>query len=996
MISAYRHLTPWLLCLGLVSSIVASAAPQRILLEAEDFDAAGAWRVRSWRDGYFCATFANDFLSRQAFLGAPEQCPLSVAGKDFVVPATGRYALFVRYACPYQHHVQFTVQVYQEGRLVFDRDFGALQSPKIWPFGGGIQPMATYSWGGGDNMVWEGDPLEFRLERGLARVTLTADRQPSPAAERQVDMLLLTPVDEEVRRRLERWRYLPLDGLLTHQGEVFLRVTNSVDASAPMCVALTTTEHSPYWVHGRDWRRPMIIGAAGIVEGSPTKEDFIAPGHATSWVEIGHRLDRLNESTLNVAVLYASDETAGTNAVFEFARPGPDGELKIIRRVRYADPSATRLRFAVPGNLRTGRIRTAEEDLEKILRYVRALPDDGRMPEHIGIRGVFTSHFTGGDLSQRVQELVAELQHELVGDALNRGIQVESLGDEIHLQRAPITPENNEAFRRYLRDLGLSPQDLLPPDVLARARTDGVTDLWSLVALDYEERESNPRIWYHSQVFGYRNGSLLDLMTKTETITRESNGMVRTGANYSPHPYYWPKEYQWVMPFRLGALTMPWSEDYVWGIPELSPQVTGYLLDVFRCAAKYHDLPICYYVMPHSPGNTPRSFRLSYYEALAHGAKLINHFCVTPIVTAYTENYVAVEDLAMYGAIHDIAQQLGQFDDILAAGRVRPAQVALLISGTTDLWDDSVNYNTERKCLYYALRHAGIPVDFVTEDDIVEGGLTRYRVLYVSASHVRSDAAEALRDWVASGGILFSVAGGGLLDEYGDTSETMTALYGLSDAVLQEYDALPDIKHTLPRLCPADGLRIDLPDMQPVALPAIGTVQRLTPNGGGEQIAQWHDNTCAGVLNQVGKGMALLIGGLPGVAYVAPAIPVRPWDRGATDAAMSHFLPTEFNTWARDVILWPVRKAGIEPDISLSEPIVEWSAIDSEVGTAILLVNWTGRPIRELTVTVRGAVEGYEVRSIEQGLLEPHPVPDGWQVSLPLALTDCITIRPRA
>ncbi|MEA3402827.1 MAG: hypothetical protein U9R79_16425 [Armatimonadota bacterium] len=985
---------PAFLAAVIVLSVATGAEAQgRILLEAEDLDPGGAWQVRPWREAYFCATFANDFFSRQAFLEAPAQCAGSVATGQIEVPATGRYALFARYACPYEHHVAFTVEMHQAGELVFRRRFGRLQSPKIWPFGGGVQPMASYSWGGGDNMVYEGGITQFRLDRGPATVSLIAGEQPRPSAKRQVDMLLLTPLDEEVAQRLEQWRYLPLDGLLTQRGDVFMRVSNPADGAAPMLVELTTTEHSPYWVHRRDWRRSMAVGARGEVEGERTEEDFMQPGGRSRWVEIGHRLDRLNESTLNVQVVYDSEDVTGADAIFEFAVPDAAGDLETVRRVRYTAPSVTRLRFAVPGDVRSGRIRTAEEDLEAILRYVRSLPDEGETPQHIGIRGVFASHFTGGNLSRRVQELVTELQQELIGDALQRGYQVESLGDEIHLRRAEPTDENNQAFREHLREQGISPQELLPPEALQQARAEGVEDLWPLVKLDYEAKQTAPRIWYHSMIFGYRNGSLLDLRAETERITRESDGEMRTGANYSPHPYYWPKHHQWMMPFRLGALTMPWSEDYVWGIPELSPQVTGYLLDVFRCGAKYHDLPICYYVMPHSPGNTPRSFRLSYYEALAHGAKLIHHFCVTPIVTAYTENYVSADYLPMYREIHDVAHELGQFDDILRGGSVRPASVALLISGTTDLWDPSLNYNCERKCLYYALRHAGIPVDFVTEEDIVEGRLADYRVLYISASHLLSGAANALREWVSGGGIVFSVAGGGVLDEYGETNATMLKLFGVDAAQLQEHDALPDIKHTLPRLRPVDGLRLELPGLRPVALPAIGTVQRLTAGEGARQVGRFHDGSCAGTLRELKEGAAVLVGGFPGVAYVTPAIPVRPWDRGTTVDAMCHFLPTDFDDAARDVILWPVREAGVEPDITLSEPIVEWSTVDSDAGTAILLVNWTGEPIPELTVTVTGTLGDRRVRSVEQGPLTPRSAEGGWQVTLPLGLTDCITVR---
>lgn len=982
------------------ASVESAVAQPRLVLEAEDLAPRGVWRVEPWEKGYFCATFANDFVSRQAFLCAPEQCPVSQAAADFTVPEFGEYALFARYACPYLYNATFSVRIEQRGRIVFARTFGKVRNPKMWPFGGGIQPMASYPWGGGDNMVWEGDPVAFPLRKGPARIVLTAGPQDEPAAQRQVDVFLLTPLDEEVRTRLRKWRYLPLDAFLTQRGDLAFRVTNPRDGLAPLLVELTTIEHSPYWVHGRTaWRRPLRIGAAGVVTGKPTVTDYLAKGRSSPWIDIGDRVDRLNESTLKAVVRYESPQTKGTDAVFEFATPLRGGRRRVVKRVRYTDATTRLIRFAVPGNV-PGRkpIKTAEEELEALLRYARSLPDRGKPPEFIGIRGVFTSHFVGRDSSQRVKDLAAAIRKELIGDADEKGIHVESLGDEIGLRPARESPEVEEKFRHYLRGKGVKPEDLLSAPALAAARQKGTTDLWSLIHLNYKDREAAPRLWYHSQVFGYQQGSLLQLKEKTEKTLRESRGALRTGANYSPHPYYWPKVFQWVTPFKLGALTMPWSEDYVWGTPVLSPQIVGYLMDVFRCAAKYHDLPICFYVMPHAPGNTPRDFRLSYYEALAHGAKLLNHFCVTPIVTAYTENYVAADYLPMYKEIHDLAYELGTFDDLLFPGSVRPAQVAFLLSGTADLCDSSVNYNQERTCLYYALRHAGIPVDFVTEEDVVDGPLRPYRVLYLCAGHLRTDAAAALRAWVRSGGWLFASAGGGLLNEYGEPNETMLELFGLKEAEVTEHEPLPDPKQTLPRARPVDGVRVRLFGADSVSFAALGTTQRLVPLPDAQVVAWFHDNSPAAVLHRLGQGCAFLVGALPGAAYIASAVPVRPWDRGTTDEAFCHFLPADFDASLRSLILWPVRRAGVTPPVALSRPVVEWSLLDSRAGTALMLLNWTGKPIPRLTVTVHEPLGDRSVVSVAQGPLTPQQTAGGFQLTLPLDVTDCLTFRskPRA
>src|SRR5438309_348130 len=70
---------------------VAPASDTTIIAEAEEFQVAGkgGWQARPWGENYFAATLANTFLSRKAFLGAPEQCEPSVATLEVEVPKAG-------------------------------------------------------------------------------------------------------------------------------------------------------------------------------------------------------------------------------------------------------------------------------------------------------------------------------------------------------------------------------------------------------------------------------------------------------------------------------------------------------------------------------------------------------------------------------------------------------------------------------------------------------------------------------------------------------------------------------------------------------------------------------------------------------------------------------------------------------------------------------------------------------------------------------------------
>ena len=67
-------------------------------------------------------------------------------------------------------------------------------------------------------------------------------------------------------------------------------------------------------------------------------------------------------------------------------------------------------------------------------------------------------------------------------------------------------------------------------------------------------------------------------------------------------------------------------------------------------------------------------------------------------------------------------------------------------------------------------------------------------------------------------------------------------------------------------------------------------------------LARHGDGAPAATVRTAGRGRAFFLGFLPGLSYYAPAIPQRPADRGGTDAAFSHFLPTNFSVEVRELV----------------------------------------------------------------------------------------------
>jgi hypothetical protein len=415
--------------------------------------------------------------------------------------------------------------------------------------------------------------------------------------------------------------------------------------------------------------------------------------------------------------------------------------------------------------------------------------------------------------------------------------------------------------------------------------------------------------------------------------------------------------------------------------------------------------------MPHSPGQLPGEFRKSFYTAVGHGAKMVNYFCASPSAVGGTENYVDSYDLPMWKQIHACTHDAGTFEDYVMDGKVRPAKVGLLLSSVDDLITGVNNFslalhNNERKAIYYALRHAGVPVDFLSEDDVIEGRAKDYKLIYVTQQYVHSKAIDALQKWCEGGGTVVAMCGGGMWDEFQRENPAAARLYGATGAKIDADPALVSrylgkentpffAKHDLPRYEPFDTVKWDgWP-----SLPVIAWRQplRLTT---GVDVATFRDNSPAVVMKDHGeRGMAFLFGFLPGQAYLKSGLPLKPVDRGASPDSFAHFLPTGMSEGVRTLITTGIfpRGTALRP-VAVSAPLVETTVIDTPAKDgqgakmAVTLVNWTPTPQKAVTVTVRGLSRAAAVRSVERGALKFEVRDGNLVVELPLDAADMLLI----
>lgn len=890
------------------------------------------------------------------------------------------------------------------------------------------------------------------------------------AARRNVDVICLTNDTAGIEAQ-KKTSYLEFDGWLTQDGDLFVRFTNPKDAPGA-CVPILGPcgQHSPYYVHVRDWPTIRALRSGWLPEptsylltgprshaakiappldaakffkrtdpknpkstlvASIPDSEYLQPGDVSGWVPVGPVLDALHNCQWTPTAQYKKPPSKGNAEPYlrlEFAIADGKGGLKPIKDITIKGPTT----FEIPGNIAANaeltkalkerfwlpQIRTQKEALDWLNAEVAKFPKKGQTPKRfllysiMGFSGANQVFPEARKLSLALGDNTAVGQEgkkrDLVahwGDPDIKAIQkmeagrkggfkdlyIVSYGDEIHL---PPLPMKDDEFAAWLKSRGvkwdgpvqhINPKPGEKPDVVAAMK-------------------KHP-LYYYSQIAAKEKGGL-HYAAGTAYYAKQG---IRTGANYSPHANYLVSELDYIRTFKLKAMSMPWSEDYVWQIPEFSVQVVGYLTSGLRAGAKYHDLPVHMYIMPHSPGNTPRDFRLAFYTTVAHGARMINYFCAAPLAVGNTENYVATDDLPMWRQIHDCSHEAGIFEDYVMDGRVRPAKVGLLLSSVDDVQTGASNstfamHNNERKALFYALRHSQVPVDFLSEDDVIEGLANDYQVIYVTQQWLHSKAIDALKKWVEKGGTVIALAGGGFLDEFNKANPKTAEFFGVKSQDLKTDPNLISkylLKENTPFLT-----KQDLPPYQPIDkvkwselsdIPVVVWRQTLLP-ADAKVLGTFSDKSPAILEKAHGKGKAYLFGFLPGQAYLKSGLPLLPPDRGSTDAAFAHFLPTEMDKDLRRAIVVDFLPKDFVLPVTCSEPLVEASCIDTRdksgklTKLAVPLMNFTGKSIDNLTVTIAGLANPRAVRSVERGKLKAETKDGATVVTLPLAVADMLLI----
>jgi hypothetical protein len=346
-----------------------------------------------------------------------------------------------------------------------------------------------------------------------------------------------------------------------------------------------------------------------------------------------------------------------------------------------------------------------------------------------------------------------------------------------------------------------------------------------------------------------------------------------------------------------------------------------------------------------------------------------------------TENYVAYRGgLPTWKAMRTISGMAGLLEDDLLPARTETAPIAMLLSESSDVWEvegkgqgavepGSVATNIsqeERKNIWYALRLAGYRVDLVTEDDVKEGLLKNYKVLYVCGQNLERKAGDVIKQWVNDGGILYATAGAARKDEFDEPSTAFDELLGRgAQKSYTRYHGPMRAKLELIFEKPLDRIEMGTKPAGNNVLAnnflqfdVIASKETFTPTATAQVLAQYaSDKSPAWVQQTTGKGMAYYIGALPAQAFIRKGLPVQPAGKGGDKGTINHFEPVDFDGAAREVILRPLRENRIMPDVVIAHRSVVANRLSGPTSTILPIVNLAedhDGELKQLNITVSG------------------------------------------
>ena len=565
------------------------------------------------------------------------------------------------------------------------------------------------------------------------------------------------------------------------------------------------------------------------------------------------------------------------------------------------------------------------------------------------------------------------------------------ISDEVSaLDFRNVAPEKlNGWFREYLKSEGVTAADLDQP---VESVSYPANEMFE-PTLPKNAPLTQRRFLYHAAKFGQfwsarQLKQISDLIqksmpgAKTETLLPSHGffgnawGPANIGMSYRMNDIFELGRQQSVT--RLSAedwlgMNHMYGPNYTW----TGGQTFGYFNAILRSAMRGKPLELSGLITP----SDDEYLRLKAHSSLGQGSKAFFFWTFGPTFIG-TENYWS--DLrSEYDGITKFNRSLAKAEDVLYPARTVSDKAAILYSVSHDIWNtDNQAPFVEKRLLWHALRHLQIQPDFLSEDDAgVTDKLKNYKALFITDWCISRKASESIDEWVKQGGVLYLSAGAATRDEFYEEY-----LPPFAKAVWKDDSAQTIIseKHNynervnLAQIKPLTDVKVSFQN-QAFELPAIGS--RIEMRQTEKPFAVFTDGKTAGTSISYGRGKIIAVGFMPMLAY------------GKTAEFKPTTLAEKWKPEARSVIKIALDAAQITPVAASDMPVVETNLLTGKNGSALVLANYTYRPISSLTIDVKLSEPVKQAVSVEGSKVEFEKTKDGVRLKLPLKWTDIILLK---
>lgn len=531
----------------------------------------------------------------------------------------------------------------------------------------------------------------------------------------------------------------------------------------------------------------------------------------------------------------------------------------------------------------------------------------------------------------------------------------------------------------------------------ARARLDNLLWKTQLITIPKEEQKHrlSPAGWnllgYYSTLFMARaSGQAFEPMQKAfAAVNAPKKPAIEQGRPDSPEAKQ-PRVYCFALrgnTFLMGGGSLDFFDFYrfadtafVYETSNRDPRVwewDSYLCDVGRTLSLRMDKEFGIYVKPHRGAPIQRAF-----TAAARGARMIFWYTYGPEWWKGDGFAGRAEDRK------DVAwanRMLGAAENVMyEADWAFPAEVAVVRPRASEVFQNSASLENG-KWVYQALTHAHIPVDALDEGLLMSEDISRYKAIYISGSHLRTDVAARLVKWVEAGGTLYTSGWGLARNESDEPLKAFEPALGLktrsqpdlwSHVPVYGAVSLGALKSTAQQ---PPGARVEARSEVAGSFDLAVGRETLAPADGTEVLATYADGGAAMTRHRHGKGMVYVCGFYAGVEYSADIL------KDGYDMA------GDFSADKRSFIVKPALNAGVKPVVDASHPLVEGVLLrNPKTGAmAVVLMNWAYKPsglIAQSNVTVNVRVPAVVISARSLALAQSLKPVEAGQGVVSLAL----------